>query len=153
VDSIRRVCDRLNEAATVAAQQGLTLLLHNHWFEFEPVEQTRPYKLWLEQLHPAVEFELDAYWAQVAGVDPLTAVADMGQRLTLLHVKDGPADNTQSDMVAVGQGVLNYEAIIPAASSAEWMVVELDRCATDMLTAVQQSYTYLTQKGLAHGTR
>jgi len=152
-DSIRRLCDRLNEAAAVAADHGVTLLMHNHWFEFEPVGETRPYKLWLEYLHPSVEFELDAYWAQVGGVDPLTAVADLGPRLTLLHVKDGPADNNKSDMTAVGQGVMNYEAIIPAAANATWMVVELDRCATDMLTAVQQSYTYLTQKGLAHGTR
>ncbi len=153
VDSIRRLCDRVNEAGDVAAAHGLTLLMHNHWFEFEPVAETRPYKLWLDYLHPAVEFELDAYWVQVGGVEPLTAVADLGARLTLLHVKDGPADNTQSSMTAVGQGKMNYEAIIPAAAAADWMIVELDRCATDMLTAVQQSYTYLTEKGLAHGKR
>jgi sugar phosphate isomerase/epimerase len=153
VDSIRRLCDRVNEAAAVAAAHGLTLLMHNHWFEFEPVGETRPYHLWLEYLRPTVEFELDTYWVQVGGVAPLTAVADLGSRLTLLHVKDGPADNTHSSMTAVGQGVMNYNTIIPAAQYAEWMVVELDRCATDMLTAVQQSYTYLTEKGLAHGTR
>ena len=35
--------------------------------------------------------------------------------------------------------------------TAEWWIVELDRCATDMLEAVQKSYTYLTQNGLANG--
>lgn len=151
VDSIRRLCERVNEAAAVAGEHGLTLALHNHWFEFEPVEGTRPYHLWQQYLDPAVEVELDTYWAQVGGVDPVVALKELGKRVTLLHVKDGPADAPQSDMTAVGQGTLNYEAIIPAATAVEWLVVELDRCATDMLTAVQQSYTYLTEKGLAYG--
>ncbi|HUM70306.1 MAG TPA: TIM barrel protein, partial [Chloroflexota bacterium] len=81
VDSIRRLCDRVNEAADVAATHGLTLLMHNHWFEFEPVEGKLPYHLWPEYLRPTVEFELDVYWVQVGGVDPLTAVADLGSRL------------------------------------------------------------------------
>jgi sugar phosphate isomerase/epimerase len=153
VKSIHRVCERLNEASAVAQANGLTLVVHNHWFEFESVEGVRPYHLWLELLDPAIEFELDTYWAQVGGVDPVTALAEMGSRVTLLHVKDGPADAIPSDMTAVGQGTLDYTTIIPAAASAEWLIVELDRCGTDMLTAVQDSYTYLTGKGLAHGKR
>jgi hypothetical protein len=54
-------------------------------------------------------------------------------------------------MTAVGQGVLDYSAIIPAAKSAACLIVELDRCATDMFTAIDQSYQYLIDKGLGHG--
>jgi hypothetical protein len=32
-------------------------------------------------------------------------------------------------------------------------VVELDECATDMMEAVKQSYTYLTGNGLAVGRK
>lgn len=149
--SIDRVCERLNEAAAAAAERGITLGVHNHWWEFELNDGVRPYQLWLEQLDPAIFFELDTYWVHVGGVDPVTALAEMGDRAQLLHVKDGPADNSKSDMTAVGTGKMDYTTIIPAAAAAEWMVVELDRCATDMMTAVQESYTYLTQKGLAHG--
>ncbi len=35
----------------------------------------------------------------------------------------------------------------------EWLIVELDRCATDMAEAVQQSYTYLVGEGLARGNK
>ncbi|MCB0231676.1 MAG: sugar phosphate isomerase/epimerase, partial [Anaerolineae bacterium] len=63
---------------------------------------------------------------------------------------DGPA--TEKDpMVAVGQGVMDFPAIIPAATGAQWLIVELDRCATDMMVAVDESYRYLTGEGLAHG--
>jgi hypothetical protein len=54
-------------------------------------------------------------------------------------------------MVAVGQGALEYTRIIPAAAGAKWLIVELDRCATDMMTAVEESFHYLVEKGLGRG--
>jgi sugar phosphate isomerase/epimerase len=145
--------EQFNEAAAVATANGLRLGVHNHWWEFEPLpgNAIRPYQVWLDQLDPAVFFELDTYWAQVGGVSPLDALAALGDRVELLHVKDGPADSAQSDMTAVGQGTVDYTGIIPAASSVEWLIVELDRCATDMLAAVEMSYTYLVDKDLGHG--
>jgi sugar phosphate isomerase/epimerase len=151
LEAVHRACDTLNEAAANAAAHGLRLGVHNHWWEFQPVDGVRPYEVWLERLDPAVFFELDTYWAQVGGVAPLDALRALGQRVELLHVKDGPADGPDSPMVAVGQGVLDYTAIIPAASSADWLIVELDRCATDMFAAVAQSFEYLAAKGLGHG--
>jgi hypothetical protein len=54
-------------------------------------------------------------------------------------------------MVAVGSGTLDWRRIVPAAESAEWLVVELDRCATDMMQAVQQSVKYLVGEKLGRG--
>jgi sugar phosphate isomerase/epimerase len=96
---------------------------------------------------------VDTYWVKVAGHDPAAVLRQLGNRAPLLHIKDGPADGTQSAMTAVGAGVLDWQAIIPAGSAAEWLIVELDRCDTDMLQAVADSYTYLTQKGYAHGRK
>ncbi|MGC8781906.1 MAG: sugar phosphate isomerase/epimerase family protein, partial [Anaerolineae bacterium] len=76
------------------------------------------------------------------GVDPVQAIREAGPRATLLHIKDGPA-NTTDPMVAVGEGVMDFPAILKAASYAEWLIVELDRCATDMAEAVAKSVRYL----------
>ena len=52
-------------------------------------------------------------------------------------------------MQALGQGVMDIPALLAAsAGQAEWLIVELDECATDMLTAVQVSYQYLIEHGL-----
>lgn len=150
--AIERTIDKLNAGATAAAARGYKFGVHNHWWEFQEVAGVRPYQLWLQKLDPAVFYELDLYWANVGGVDPLSALAEFGDKAQLIHVKDGPADEPQSDMTACGQGVLDYTKLIPAAKSAEWLIVELDRCASDMMTAVKDSYTYLTSKGLASGT-
>jgi len=63
-------------------------------------------------------------------------------------VKDGPV--TAGDpMTAVGAGRMPVAKILAACPSAEWHVVELDRCATDILTAVRDSLTWLAGHGLA----
>lgn len=153
VGAALRVCDRLNRAAAVCAEHGLRLGVHNHWFEFQPIGETNiwPYEIWLENLDPRIFFELDAYWAKVGGIEPSEALRRLGPRVELLHVKDGPADTTQDAMTAVGTGVMDYAALIPAATAVEWLIVELDHCATDMLAAVDQSYGYLLSRGLGHG--
>jgi hypothetical protein len=35
----------------------------------------------------------------------------------------------------------------------QWLIVELDECATDMLEAVEKSYRYLVEKGLGRGNK
>jgi sugar phosphate isomerase/epimerase len=104
-----------------------------------------------EQLAPEVVAEVDVYWAQVGGSDPADIVAALGARVALLHVKDGPADEPPSPMVAVGDGVVDVPGVLAAAPTASWHVVELDRCATDMFQAVERSYDYLVGGGYSSG--
>ncbi len=151
VDRIKATCDVLNEAAAVAAENGLQFAYHNHWFEYQQVNGRNANEIMLEYLDPSVLLELDTYWVKVGGQDPVSVIQQLGSRAPLLHIKDGPADSRESDMVAVGQGVLDWHTIIPAAPHAEWLIVELDRCATDMMTAVAESYQYLIGEGLARG--
>lgn len=152
VDAIMRACNSLNQAQAVALANGLTLGYHNHWWEFQQVDGRLAFDIFREHLDPGVFFEIDTYWVQTAGVDPGDMVRKLDHRVPLLHIKDGPAVRNQP-MVAVGSGVMNIPAIVAEARSTEWLIVELDECATDMLTAVSQSYHYLTTEGLAYGTQ
>ena len=151
IEQIKATCGLLNDAGVVAAENGLTLVYHNHHFEYLTVEGRPAYTVMLEHLDPAVKFEVDTYWVQVGGHNPAQVVAELGARALLLHIKDGPAVRGEP-MTAVGDGVLDIPAIIKAGeANAEWLIVELDACATDMVEAVARSYTYLTGQGLAQG--
>ena len=145
MDGIKRACDLLNEANSVVQAAGLNLVYHNHDFEMTPIEGKPVYEWMLDLLDESIQFELDTYWVQVGGLDPLQVMAKMKGRLPLLHIKDGPANSKAAAMVAVGAGNMDIEALLQA-SSAEWHIVELDRCDTDMLTAVAESYSYLMEK-------
>jgi sugar phosphate isomerase/epimerase len=153
VEGIKRLAERYNQANDMARANGLSFGLHNHWWEFELVEGRYPYQILLEYLEPTIFFEIDTYWVKTAGRDPVKVVTELGRRAPLLHLKDGPAIKDEP-MVAVGEGVMDFEAIAQAADGvAEWLIVELDACATAMLEAVEKSYHYLTQKGFANGRK
>lgn len=127
---------------------------HNHFWEFaEDASGTTGWRKLFDQLEPTVVAELDIYWATVGGADPIRVLNELGPRGRLIHVKDGPADTPENAMVAVGSGSLDVQAILTAASSAEWHIVELDRCDTDMFGAIEESYRYLTSNGLSRGQK
>ena len=98
---------------------------------------------------------LAALGEQLARCGSLPAVmraallTELGARAPLLHVKDGPAKQGEP-MVAVGSGSLDIQGIV-RAGSAEWLIVELDECATDMFEAVEASIRYLEDSGLGVG--
>ncbi len=151
VEGIQRVCDTLNAASAVAQAHGLSLGYHNHWWEFQMVDGRLAHERLRECLAHEVFFEVDTYWTQTAGVDAAAVLAELGPRAPLLHLKDGPAVQGQA-MLALGEGVMDIPALLQAsASHAEWLIVELDNCDTDMVEAVQRSYQYLARHGLGRG--
>lgn len=152
LDAIKATAERINSTHQVASARGIQFGYHNHWWEFQTIIDGRTAwsHLW-EQLEPGVVAELDIYWATVGGADPKAVISELGDRLALLHVKDGSADNPASPMVAVGSGTVDIPGILASAPTAQWHVVELDRCATDMATAVEESYRYLTTQNLSRG--
>lgn len=149
-EAIAVLAGELNQAAVKISELGLRLGYHNHDFELSSIVGGRPaLEVLADALDPAVILEVDTYWAAVGGQDVPALLRRLGDRVRYLHVKDGPAVSRDDDMVAVGSGRMPVAEILAACPSAEWHVVELDRCATDMLTAVGDSLAWLAAHDLA----
>lgn len=154
MNAVRRTADTCQDLIDRLRPQGIELAIHNHWWEFN-VMDGRPALHHLAELVPDLRYELDTYWAANFGAcDPAAELARIRSRAPLLHIKDGPLEKKQP-MVAAGQGKMQIGEIVAAAEpgTLEWLIVELDACATDMLTAVRESYEYLTSEGLAEGRK
>ena len=150
-DGVKTCAERLNAFNEKARARGISIGYHNHWWEFQnKVGNETAHALLFRLLDPSVFAEVDTYWAKVGGVDPARTVATLGERARLLHIKDGPAQNHEQPMTAVGEGTIDVGAIAKA-SKAKWHIVELDQCATDMFTAIEKSHRYLTSHGYATG--
>jgi sugar phosphate isomerase/epimerase len=67
----------------------------------------------LEAGGPDLEIQLDVYWAQVAGVDPVAYMQQLGSRLGSLHLKDKKE---------LGGGPVNLGAVIRAGRIAKNLV-------------------------------
>jgi sugar phosphate isomerase/epimerase len=149
VDGVHRLVEQCNEAAANAREHGLELGLHNHWWEFERLDGRFPYQLILNELNPEVFFEIDTYWIRAAGLNPADILRELGERVALLHVKDGSARKGEP-MTAVGDGVMDFPTILKATSpTVQWLVVELDECGTSIWEAIQRSFEYLRDLRLA----
>jgi sugar phosphate isomerase/epimerase len=148
-DGVRGVAAELNEASARLAGEGLRLGYHNHDFELSSlIGGTPALEVLADQLDEAVVLEVDTYWAAVGGQDVAALLGRLGDRVRYLHVKDGPVVDREDFMTAVGTGRMPVAEILAASPSATWHVVELDRCATDMMTAVGDSLAWLTAQGL-----
>ena len=144
---------KLQEAAGVLRGTRIKLSYHNHWWEFENKFGGKSAHLILMENAPDLLAQIDTYWVAVGGGDPAKVLREVGGRAPLLHIKDGPVDRAKAHQ-AVGAGKMNWREILATASpAAEWLIVELDSCDTDMWEAVRQSYRYLTSNGFAKGRK
>ena len=156
LDDIKAVADELQSGAELLAPHGMRMAYHNHWWEFDELDGRLKYDILLD-LAPDVLCEIDVYWASNFGkIDVPAVVASYAARLPLLHVKDGLlVPDPEAPHTAVGAGKVDIPAAIGAADPAvlEWLIVELDRCATDIVQAVRDSYQYLASSGLGGTVR
>ena len=151
-DAVKRTADTINGLVDALAPHGVDLFLHNHWWEFSEIDGKLGHRHIAEACR-GVLFEIDTYWAANFGaVDVGAEVANVAGRVPLLHIKDGPLVRDEAH-VAVGDGRMDVAGVIDAADPGvlEWIIVELDACDTDMMTAVERSYRYLVGNGLATG--
>ena len=151
---IKQRAETYNEIGEFFSKKGLHFGIHNHWWEFETTAGVIPFYYFKDNVKADIFFEIDTYWAKTGGVDPAKAVADFGKRAPFLHIKDGPAKkgDTMFAHVPAGQGSMDFQSIVKAGgTNIKWMIVEFDEYAGNIFDGLQQSYTYLTKKGLAKG--
>ncbi len=133
VDDVRRFASELGGFAGDLAPRGIALGYHNHAFEFAALDGTTIWDVFLAELPPEVEIELDVYWAASGGRDPVALIRATADRVRLLHMKDRAAGPEPHD-APPGDGTLPFEAIVAAARIAgvEWYVVEQDEPAAPL---------------------
>lgn len=135
------------------AKEGMKLMYHNHAYEFERLEETGKnfLEMMAENSDENLYFELDLFWVQRAGANPIDMLHKMKGRMVTSHIKDmnGSADN--ANVVApIGKGNLNFGAIIPACDECgiEYVFIEQDNAPeSDSMACVEYSMNTLKKMG------
>ena len=151
------------------AENGITLLYHNHDFEFVKMPDGR---YGLDYMYETIDAsilqtELDCCWVKVAGEDPSEYVKKYANRCPVVHLKDFTGEKSQNmynliglkesakvtstfEFRPVGYGKQDVPTILRAAiaSGAEYLVVEQDNPVEQTsLEAVEMSRKYLASLG------
>jgi sugar phosphate isomerase/epimerase len=135
---------KLDAAGSAFAAAGMTLAYHNHQHEFRKPGG----RLILERIYQETRLmaEIDTYWVQYGGGDPVAWCRRLAGRLPIIHLKDYRvnADNSVG-FCEVGHGNLDMPAIIAEAarSGCRWFCVEQDTCPGDPFDSIRLSFDYL----------
>ncbi len=140
----------LNELGVSARQQGQTLMVHNHNWEFQRVFGDRTaFDILMQHTDPRnVVFQVDLYWATNGGADPVELLERYGNRIQLFHVKDMAAGPFPGRIEIVGEGIIDFPEIFAASKGpVRYYVVEHDPRfgdpTFDPFEAAEKGFDYL----------
>lgn len=142
LEDCKKSAEMLNEVGTVAKENGIKLLWHNHDKEFHAMEKGLPFDYLMENTDPdLVACELDIYWVKKGGGDPLEVLKKYKGRIPVLHVKDMAPDE---DFICPGRGIIDFATIFREAKkqSIKHYFVERDN-EPDGMGCLRSSAEYL----------
>ena len=155
LDDYKRVAGNLNKAAVIAKKAGIQLAYHNHSFEFQPMQESTGYDIFVQEFGEEMMFEVDVFWIKAANLDPVSLIKGLSGRISQLHLKDIKKDiklpiygGLPGDAFKeLGNGIIDMEPIIEAAKAAgvAHCHVEQDQ-SPDPIASIKESMNYL--KGL-----
>jgi sugar phosphate isomerase/epimerase len=152
LDDYKRVAGNLNKAAVIAKEAEIQLAYHNHSFEFQPMEESTGYDIFVQEFGDEMMFEVDVFWVRAAALDPVSLIKGLSGRISQLHLKDIkkglklpiygglPKDAFKE----LGNGMISMEPIIEAAKAAGVVHchVEQDQ-SPDPIASIKESVAYL----------
>ncbi|HFI0678717.1 TPA: sugar phosphate isomerase/epimerase family protein [Streptococcus suis] len=125
---------------------GMDLLYHHHDFELEPYSDDENVLEYLLRTVDGLKLELDVYWIQKAGEDPITWINKYKDQLALVHLKDMTKDE-RATFAPLGTGRTDLSTILNTATPAYW-IVEQDQTDGDPFDSIQTSMTFLKNEGV-----
>lgn len=164
------VVENIKKLGAVAKKLGITLLYHNHDFEFMKLNG----RYALDVLYDTVpadllQTELDTCWVNVGGENPAEYLLQYSGRAPVLHLKDFSGEKSEDmyELIGiekkvparpanfafrpVGYGKQDFPAILAAAEKAgvQWVVVEQDQPTPENtpLECAEMSRKYLKTIG------
>jgi sugar phosphate isomerase/epimerase len=141
--------------ARILKDNGLQFIYHNHSFEFRKFGGVTGLEILLQESDPEVfDFEIDTYWVQHGGADPIEWINKVKGRMDVIHYKDMVIDVIDKErrqiMAEIGEGNLNWKGITEACAKngVKWACVEQDVCQRDPFESLAISRRNLKNMGL-----
>jgi sugar phosphate isomerase/epimerase len=151
-ENAKKAVDDFNRAGKILKENGLTFCYHAHGYEFWPHENGTLLDYIINNTNPEyVSFEMDVFWIQFGGGDPVALLKKYGNRWKLIHLKDlkkgakkdltgltGPENN-----VPLGEGELDIPGILKEANKIGIKHFFIEDESDHVITQVPKSITYL----------
>lgn len=152
LDDAKKAVDVFNKAGKVLKDNGITLCYHAHGYEFQPYDDGTLLDYIFKNTNPDyVSFEMDIFWVQFGGGDPVSLLKKYGNRWKLMHLKDmrkgikkdlTGLTSTEND-VAFGTGEIDIPSILKEAGKIGIKHYFIEDESNNIITQLPQSIAYL----------
>ncbi|HET9277906.1 MAG TPA: sugar phosphate isomerase/epimerase [Flavitalea sp.] len=151
-ENAKKAVEDFNRVGKILKDNGLTFCYHAHGYEFWPHENGTLLDYIINNTNPEyVSFEMDVFWIQFGGGDPVQLLKKYGNRWKLIHLKDlrkgakkdltgltGPENN-----VPLGEGELDIPGILKEANKIGIKHFFIEDESDFVITQVPKSIAYL----------
>jgi sugar phosphate isomerase/epimerase len=159
VDQARAAVANFNAWGAAMKAAGLGFGFHTHGYEFRPLpDGTSAFDVMMNETNPDLVFcEMDVFWVVQGGQDPVKLLQKYPGRFKAFHIKDmrkgapiglyeghAPA----SDNVIVGQGLMDWPAIIAAGKKCGVEHYFIEDETSDPVGNIPPSVAYLSTLGI-----
>jgi len=145
---------RLNKLGERLKAEGISLLHHHHQMEFAKYDNKTGLDILMEQTDPLlVGLEMDTYWTQKGGKNPIDLIHKYHKRIKLIHLRDYQVSLSflKQDFVEsnawLGQGNMDIGGILDAALMHSIPYLAFEENTKKPFEAVGNSYAYLRRTG------
>ncbi|HET8655735.1 MAG TPA: TIM barrel protein [Longimicrobiaceae bacterium] len=150
----RKAAADFNRFGKAAHQRGMQFFYHTHGYEFQPAaDGTIPFDVLVRATDPQdVKYEMDVFWVTRPGQNPVALLQEYPGRWMLMHVKGMKKGTPTHDFsggapadaeVAVGQGQIDYPAILRTAAKLGLKEYYIEDETTDPIGNIPQSIRFL----------
>ena len=152
------LADKMKESGEKLLAHGIRLGYHNHAHEFKKFKENN--KTMLETFYlrtavdgvPKVYAEIDVHWVTRGGGSPVRWIWNVNGRMPVVHFKDLVMWEGEPRICEVGEGNLDWPAIIKACqeTNVRWYSIEQD-CewpGRDIFESIKISFNNLRAMGV-----
>ena len=153
-ENFKSTVEALESTAEKMEKNGFKFLYHHHHFEFIKRNGETPFEYMLKNA-PHINFTVDTYWLQYAGVDILATLDKLKGRIECTHLKDYAITTEENDgklnfkpiFAPVGNGNIDFVRVVEKMreNGAKYYFVEQDNASKlpDTLGEVETSIRYI----------
>ena len=139
--------ESLDPAFDVYARQGITLAYHHHNWEYIKLSSGKTRMAELLARTRSIRFVHDTYWTARCGVDPAVQIAEFGERLVGIHLRDLTFTKRGLDVVgsdaAIGDGLIDFTSVLNAAKKTACRYYVIEQKTDDPYPEIEKSFKNL----------
>ena len=134
----------LDSAYELYEKQGITLAYHHHNWEYITLSSGKTRMAELLSRTKKIKFVHDTYWTAGCGIAPDKQIAEFGERLLGIHLRDLTHKKKGIKVLArdcaIGDGVIDFKKVFRAAKSVGCSYLVIEEKTDTPYAEIEKSY-------------